>query len=290
MECFRPMSEFKYACPVCGQHMQSDSSQTGAVVDCPTCFQKIVVPQAPADPSQKLILSGIKFVEKIAPKPPVNPFNPYAAKQVKGFSGALVVVGILLCMAAAAAFVYSGTIFNPAKKTTAATNAVNTLPKPARLAMIAPAANDTNWTLNLAKVNLPDAPPAGRIHGQDFITERATLSNGTLVFRDNTRGPLKFGLSIGFSGAPAESLAGKTITVATNTATAARVTLHWQDGTESSKENFDTGYAMRLEFGQLTNNHLPVKIYLCLPDAAKSYLAGTFTADARKPKPKKSQP
>jgi hypothetical protein len=283
MECFRPMSEFKYACPVCGQHMQSDSSQTGAVVDCPTCFQKIVVPQAPADPSQ--------FVEQIAPKPPVNPFNPYAAKPVKGFSGVLVVVGILLCMAAAAAFVYSGTIFNPAKPAApATTNTVTTSPKPAKAAMLAPAASDTNWTLNLAKINIPATPPAGRIHGQDFITERATLSNGTLVFRDNTRGSLKFGLSINFNNAPTESLAGKTFDLTTNAENTPHVTLHWQAGVESSKESFNDGYALRLEFGQLANNHLPGKIYLCLPDATKSYLAGTFTADAHKPKPKKSQP
>jgi DNA-directed RNA polymerase subunit RPC12/RpoP len=42
------MSEFKYACPVCGQHMKCDSSQSGTVMECPTCFQKITAPQAPA--------------------------------------------------------------------------------------------------------------------------------------------------------------------------------------------------------------------------------------------------
>ncbi len=41
------MSEFKYACPVCGQHIKCDSSQSGTQMECPTCFQKIVVPQAP---------------------------------------------------------------------------------------------------------------------------------------------------------------------------------------------------------------------------------------------------
>ncbi len=64
MECFGPaMSEFKYACPVCGQHMMCDSSQGGSVMECPTCFQKIVAPQAPA-PDSKFILTGSKYVEK----------------------------------------------------------------------------------------------------------------------------------------------------------------------------------------------------------------------------------
>ena len=39
------MSEFKFACPVCGQHITSDASATGKHLECPTCFQKIVVPQ-----------------------------------------------------------------------------------------------------------------------------------------------------------------------------------------------------------------------------------------------------
>ncbi len=58
------MSEFKYACPVCGQHMSCDSSQSGSVMECPTCFQKITVPQAPAAGDQKFILTGSKVSEK----------------------------------------------------------------------------------------------------------------------------------------------------------------------------------------------------------------------------------
>ena len=54
------MSEFKYACPVCGQHIKCDSSQVGTVMECPTCFQKITVPQAPDTDDQKLIITGTK--------------------------------------------------------------------------------------------------------------------------------------------------------------------------------------------------------------------------------------
>ena len=51
------MSEFKFACPVCGQHITADSSASGSQLDCPTCFRKIVVPQAPAAET-KLLLSA----------------------------------------------------------------------------------------------------------------------------------------------------------------------------------------------------------------------------------------
>lgn len=58
------MSEFKYACPICGQHIKCDVSQAGTVMECPTCFQKITVPQAPATAEQKFILTGSKVMTK----------------------------------------------------------------------------------------------------------------------------------------------------------------------------------------------------------------------------------
>ncbi len=64
------MSEFKYACPVCGQHIKCDSSQAGSVMECPTCFQKITVPQAPASADQKFIITGTKVGERPVPTIP----------------------------------------------------------------------------------------------------------------------------------------------------------------------------------------------------------------------------
>ena len=61
------MSEFKFACPVCGQHICCDSAQNGTIMDCPTCFQKITAPQAPASDHSKLIITGTKAGELPAP-------------------------------------------------------------------------------------------------------------------------------------------------------------------------------------------------------------------------------
>src|SRR5436190_22394056 len=52
------MSEFKFACPVCGQHISCDSTKSGAQLDCPTCFQKLIVPNAPQGDLSKLILNA----------------------------------------------------------------------------------------------------------------------------------------------------------------------------------------------------------------------------------------
>jgi hypothetical protein len=65
-----------------------------------------------------------------------------------------------------------------------------------------------------------------------------------------------------------------------------RVTLRWKDDQQQpAKQEFKGGYALRVAFGQPVNGRLPGKIYLCLPDEAKSFVAGTFDAELRKAKP-----
>lgn len=283
------MSEFKYACPVCGQHMKCDSSQSGTVMECPTCFQKIVAPQAPANADPKFILTGSKYVEKkitaaIADNSPVS-----APK--KDFPLAVVIVLAVVLAAGAAVLVFHGFIFKPQppppKHVVAATNAA---PAPKPKPVVAPPANDTNWLLTLDDVVIPSATAAGRIHGQDFIIERAIFQNGVLTLRAGTKGKVEFGVQINFSGAQPEALSGQSLNVTTDADKAARVTLHWKEGDQIATANFDAGYALRLEFGTLAKDRLPGKIYLCTPDPQKSYLMGTFNADARKPKPKAPAP
>jgi regulation of enolase protein 1 (concanavalin A-like superfamily) len=154
-------------------------------------------------------------------------------------------------------------------------------------APVAPPANDTNWTLRLESAATPAAPVTGRIHGQNFIIERAAHVNGGLILRQGSSGPVEFGAIINFSGATPEALAGKTLHIAADAEKAARVTLHWRDaGGVVQKAAFQDGYALRLEFGGIDHGRLPGKIYLCLPDAEKSYLAGTFDAAIVRSKPK----
>ena len=273
------MSEFKFACPVCGQHMMCDTSHGGSVMECPTCFQKIVAPQAPA-PDAKFILTGTKLADK---KPVVHGQNTTTIAPQKSFPLALV-FGLALVVAAAGAgfFLYqTRSVKNPADKP--ATKNV-TKAKPS---VVAPPASDTNWMLSLDQAVIPGSPAAGRIHGHDFIVERAFFQNGTLTLRDALRGAMEFGVQINFKGAEAESLAGKVINVSADTDAAAPITLRWKnDGSTVQKEVYTSGYALRLEFDPLANNRLRGKIYLCTPDPDKSYLMGTLNADVRKPKPK----
>jgi hypothetical protein len=285
------MSEFKFACPVCGQHIRCDSSHTGATMDCPTCFQKITVPQAPTGDQQKFILTG----SKLSPKT-VYAKRPPSVIPLKRFPGARVVLLILFFMGAAAAAIYWLTVIHPRHAATPGHHATpaaqpgdgaaaNASPRPEPPPAIAPPASDANWKLELDASPIPDTPVAGRIHGQDFIAERAIFQNGAFTLRAGTRGPTDFGVTVNFGGVPAETLSGKTIQVASRALKDARVTLHWKDD-RPQKRDYHDGYAMRLEFGPLARNRLPGKIYLCLPDAEKSYVLGSFNATVSQPKPR----
>jgi hypothetical protein len=158
--------------------------------------------------------------------------------------------------------------------------------EPAKPIVAASHASDTNWTLSLDALATPEADAAGRIHGQDFAVERATLQNGLLTLRVGLHGPVESGVLVNFGGAAPEALAGQTIHVSPDAEKAATVILRWPDASGVQKQSFSNGYAMRLEFGALTKGRLPGKIYLCTPDAEKSYVMGTFNAAVFKPKPK----
>ena len=83
-----------------------------------------------------------------------------------------------------------------------------------------------------------------------------------------------------FSTNAAEILSGRSFEVGANHAGfAPGVSLFWREGDMRVMEMFTNGFAMKLEFGNVSSNQLPGKIYLCLPDEAKSYVAGTFTAE-----------
>src|SRR5262245_11800555 len=103
------MSEFKFACPVCGQHITADSTAGGTQLDCPTCFRKIIVPQAPAGGSN-LILSATQVA---TPRTP--PTGLASATRTKGGRPrtafyATVLLLVLLCGASTAFLRWRGEV------------------------------------------------------------------------------------------------------------------------------------------------------------------------------------
>jgi hypothetical protein len=144
------------------------------------------------------------------------------------------------------------------------------------------------WTLDLTNAEFPEGPVTGSVHHRAFELDRATLTASNLTLRIGTKGPVELGVNVIFFNRQAEELSGKSAEVKPTDPTAPRVVLHWMEA-ERKSQTFRTGYAMKVEFGGITNGVIPGKIYLCLPDGGESWVAGTFHAELHKPAPPKGR-
>jgi hypothetical protein len=258
------MSEFKFACPVCGQHITADPSTSGGHIECPTCYQKIVVPQAPASADTKLILSASQ-VSKPRPTGTDIGARPESRPTSRPRPTLAIVALTLLLIGAAGAgaYVLRDRIMGAIRG------------KPSG-----------NWSLTLNQASFPETNAAGRIHGRAFTCEQATLQNVTLALRQGRKWPPELGISIVLPRELAHEPGGKSLEIKPDQSPPVpRVILHWKDEQEHAlKQDFTGGYALKLAFEEPSEGHVPGKIYLCLPDEAKSVVAGRFDAVIRKPR------
>jgi hypothetical protein len=199
-------------------------------------------------------------------------------------------LGVLLLGGVAAAFVWREKLFhrpaggmpviNPAEPT-----ATNSVPSPLKLAS---SDADQNWRLDLASAHIPDAPVSGRVHGFAFTLDRATITGGILNLRQGPKWPPDLGVTLALFAERGEDLAGKQVLIEATRTDAPKITLRWKNaGGEPVTATLRGNYALRLEFGAVTNRVLPGRLYLATPDAERSFVAGTFQAEIRRPTAKK---
>lgn len=136
------------------------------------------------------------------------------------------------------------------------------------------------WTSDIAEVAFPDRPIAGSLHGIDFTLKTAIFRNGALRINSNE------GTSVEILHGLGESIDGQSYSILTSDDDTAnpRIRMTWTENDVVQTQTFGKGYGLKLQFGQITNRKVSAKIYLCLPDDSKSFLAGTF--EVRIPKPK----
>jgi hypothetical protein len=130
------------------------------------------------------------------------------------------------------------------------------------------------WTLDLNKMKLPRAPIIGKLFGTDFKLGKAEFQQSGALILSGTTGvvfiflPTKNG----------QELAGKSYEFsAARAPEEKRPAVHVHVHQPAHAKAFSDGYALKIEFGKETENQLPGKLYLCLPDEGKSFLAGSFT-------------
>jgi hypothetical protein len=283
------MTEFKFACPVCGQHITADTRSSGQQLDCPTCFQKIVVPQGPSQGETKLILSASQAAKprpnSLSSSTDLGPLRRRKARRsIVSAAVGLAVVGAL----GATLWVHRGQIKKWVHARTAAqpdpeTNAIT------RSGFVSPypVPTNSNWTLDLVKAVVPETQVSGCLSSNGFFCEKATLQGGNLFLAQGNGFPADLGIAIGLlQQGPA--LNGKTILILANRAPPVPlVVMRWKDERdEPVTKNFTGGYALQLSFGQPANGRIPGRIYIALPDEAHSFAAGTFEAELQKISPR----
>jgi len=291
--CLLAMSEFKFACPVCGQHITADSSLSGSKLECPTCYRKIIVPQAPTAQS-KFILSA---AQADRPRPQAGLAESKPACANSRWKSTAVAAGWVVVLGAAAIAAYTNQdrlarLVKRGNPSPVADSNPNAASLEFTSSAVAAAASNVVWRLDLANAAVPDAKAAGRIHGTAFLCEHANVQGDALTLRMGRSGSPELAVTINLPAARVEDLERKSFAVSTDhPGPAPRVLLRWHDADQKSTSVAITdGYAMKLEFGAVDGNHISGRIYLCTPDEWKSAVAGTFRAEIRKPAPQKQQP
>ena len=154
------------------------------------------------------------------------------------------------------------------------------------LPVIAPA-----YSLDPASITIADSQVNGLISGTNFVAENCRL-DGTgsalvLQFFQGTQAAPDREIIVYLHLKAGEKIDGRTFTITPDMKGAGvpGVAKRWKADPRYAPrlQNYATGYAMKLELGQMAGGKLPGKIFIALPDPEKSVIAGVFQATSSLP-------
>jgi hypothetical protein len=131
-----------------------------------------------------------------------------------------------------------------------------------------------------AAPTIPPTPAKGFVAGKPFALSRAYVENGWLVLLSGGD-KAEVGVAIALGGKSWDVPANRNLKLLTAAANSSTVRASWKEGDagDISTANFNQGYTLVLELGAVADRKIPGKLALKLPDAKKSEVAGTFTAE-----------
>jgi hypothetical protein len=153
--------------------------------------------------------------------------------------------------------------------------------------------NAPAYTLDVAAAKIPDGRVNGTVSGSNFVAEtvRIEIAGSAEILRlmqGSVASPDRE-LLVYLHLKPGEKLNGLTLTVANDMKGSGvpQVTKRWKMTPVSAPllKAFNTGYAMKLELGVVTNGLIGGKIFLALPDTEQSVVGGAFNANIVVPTP-----
>ena len=147
-----------------------------------------------------------------------------------------------------------------------------------------PTAAPAGWTMDVQAMGPPDAPVAGRVGGQEFRPDKVEFDGDALTFRQGKEFFADREIKLlGLGGLDIRE--GLKLVVTPDKEFGPDVpSVHasWKKSGGALPElQMHMGkYALKLEVGKPEAGKVKGKIHLCLPDEAKSFLAGSFALDA----------
>lgn len=257
-------------CPACQRRCELNESLLGKVVRCPGCQEVFTAAEAPATegvhagpaPSRPARLPPPIAHADEPRRSAVRRPRPIALWVVGGLAVAL----LLVCGFSALAGGLAWFLWPRDPVPLAGVAALHEPPPPAQGG--GGGGNGApQWTLDLQKMKTPAQPLAGKVMGDDFRLDRCQLVNTGLDLWSG-----QDWIHIFLTVQPGRNVYEF---AADGGIQPNRPAIHLHCRTGAAVHT--TGYAMRLEFGAEKNGMTPAKLYLCLPDANRSCIAGTFT-------------
>jgi hypothetical protein len=147
------------------------------------------------------------------------------------------------------------------------------------------------WTLDVDKATIPTSKVNGLISGSNFLAETAMCIPvpATLRLFQGPSGSPDLEICIFLHLNAGESPVGRTVSVSQDMRdhSVPQVIKRWKTNPKYAPQSkaFSSGYAMKLELGELANGVVPGKIYLALPDTEQTVVAGMFKAMTILPNP-----
>lgn len=260
-----PASQFKFACPVCGQHLQATAAEAGHQTECPSCFKKLIVPQAPTEAGGKLLISAAladtRRVPANADQSPSSTTETLSHPETgKPVGRSVVVVGIALIVLSA--FVV-GLFWIGAGRGRGNGHELDL------------------WTDRPEALRLVQAPAIGRLNGWSFEPTHAIWRDTGLTLKQEGGHPDSLAMVVTFPLRGGELVPGKTFRVDPSTPPLdTPIVMTWEDelGTTHA-QSIPSGYVLWVEFDAVSTDRVAGRLHICLPDPAQSWVAGSFDAE-----------
>jgi hypothetical protein len=148
------------------------------------------------------------------------------------------------------------------------------------------------WTLDVNQAKIPEGRANGNISGTNFVVQIARLDKvgAAYLLRLLQGSPASpdLGFMIYLHPDAGESVTGRTWTVSQElkgkTVPQIVKLLKTNPRYQAQQKTISSGYAMKLELGQIANGVIPGKIFLAVPpDTEQSVVAGVFNANTSLP-------